>query len=136
MKILLIDDSKLQRWAVQKILTGAGHIVVQAGDGKEGLRLALEGKADVILLDMLLPLLDGPAVLDAIKKNPATAHTPVVVLTGLSEKNEAKLIDAGAAAFYQKSMLGTRTGATALLEMVSRVSAKLQAVAKPGATSA
>jgi len=122
MKILLIDDSKLQRWSLQKILAGAGYSVTSAADGEEGLRIALESAFDLILLDMMLPKLDGPAVLTALKKDATTAAVPVVVLTGLSQKNETKLMDAGAAAFYQKSELGVESGAKNLLEVVRRVS--------------
>jgi|SRR5271166_355869 len=121
MKILLVDDSKLQRFAVQRILTAAGHSVTPAADGEEGLKLARTGGHDLILLDMMLPRIDGPAVLEALKKDPATARVPVIVLTGLSQKNEARLIEAGAAAFYQKSELGVETGASALLDVVRRV---------------
>jgi len=121
MKILLIDDSKLQRWAVQRILTGAGYGVTAAADGEEGLRMAQQGPHDLILLDMMLPKVDGPAVLASLKQDAKTAATPVIVMTGLSQKNESKLMEAGAAAFYQKSELGVETGTKSLLDLIHRV---------------
>lgn len=133
MKILLVDDSKLQRWAVQHILTGAGHTVTAAADGEEGLKLAHGSGQDLILLDMILPGMAGPAVLAALKKDTTTRGIPVIVMTGLSQKNEAKLMGAGAAAFYQKSELGVETGAKALLDVVRRVfqeSSQTKAVAQ------
>jgi len=55
------------------------------------------------LLDMMLPKLSGPEVLRALKAGPETATIPVVVLTGLSQKNEDRLLEDGAAAFVEKS---------------------------------
>ena len=52
---------------------------------------------------MMLPKLSGLEVLEALKQNPLTKHIPVVVLTSLSQKNEAKLLQAGAAAYLTKS---------------------------------
>lgn len=121
MKILLVDDSKLQRVMVQRILTKAGHEVILAADGEEGLQVARQGSPDLILLDMMLPRLDGVGVLEALKKDPKMAHIPVIVMTGLSQRNEEKLKNAGAASFYQKSELGIEKGADALLQLVGRV---------------
>lgn len=133
MKILLVDDSKLQRLAIQRILAKAGHEVSLASDGEEGLQQARQALPNLVLLDMILPRMDGPAVLEALKKDPATAHIPVIVLTGLSQKNEEKLKSAGAAAFYQKSELGVEKGTEALLAIIQRV---LAAIPKAAATGA
>jgi two-component system, cell cycle response regulator DivK len=118
MKILIVDDSKFQRRALQNILEKAGYDSLQAQDGKEAVTLAREGLPDLILLDMMLPGLDGRAVLAALKNNPATSHIPVIILTGLSQKNEEKLRTAGAAAYLQKPELGLDKGAPDLLELV------------------
>ncbi len=103
--ILLIEDSKLVRIANARILTRAGYRVVVAGDGEEALSTAFHGVPDVILLDMMLPKMGGPEVLRALKQNPVTAHIPVIVLTGLSQKNEQRLRHDGAAAFLEKGNL-------------------------------
>jgi CheY-like chemotaxis protein len=120
MKILIVDDSKFQRRALQNILEKAGYDSLQAQDGKEALTLAREGLPDLILLDMMLPGLDGRAVLAALKNNPATSHIPVIILTGLSQKNEEKLRTAGAAAYLQKPELGLEQGASGLLQLVKQ----------------
>ncbi len=60
---------------------------------------------DIILLDMLLPKISGPAVLKSLKNDPTTTHIPVIVLTSLSQKNEEKLLQEGAAAYFEKSTL-------------------------------
>jgi putative two-component system response regulator len=57
----------------------------------EALSVAHESHPDLILLDMMLPKLDGPSVLRALKADPLTAQIPVAVVTGLSQKNEEKL---------------------------------------------
>jgi CheY-like chemotaxis protein len=76
--------------------------VVGGGDGYEALPLAVQCNPDVILLDMMLPKLSGLEVLRALKQDPATSHIPVIILTGLSQKNEANLRRDGAAGFVEK----------------------------------
>src|ERR1700724_889232 len=103
--VLVVEDSKLLRTNSERILKKAGYLVVTAIDGMEALTVARESRPDLILLDMMLPKLDGPSVLQALKADPATTQIPVVVVTGLSQKNEAKLLKAGAAAFLEKGSL-------------------------------
>ena len=103
--VLLVEDSKLLRTNSERILKKAGYLVVTAVDGMEALTVARESRPDLILLDMMLPKLDGPSVLQALKADPTTAQIPVVVVTGLSQKNEERLLKAGAAAFVEKGSL-------------------------------
>ena len=84
----------------------AGYHVATAVDGMGALSIAHESHPD-LLLDMMLPKLDGPSVLRALKADPLTAQIPVVVVTGLSQKNEEKLMHDGAAAFLGKDQLLT-----------------------------
>ncbi|HEX8814139.1 MAG TPA: response regulator [Terriglobales bacterium] len=132
MKILIVDDSKLQRRMLQMILEKAGYDSLQAADGKEGLRMAREGMPDLILLDMMLPGLDGRAVLNELKSNPATSPIPVIVLTGLSQKNEEKLLAAGAAAYFQKPELGLDKGAPELLDLLRQTLPGRRAIRSQG----
>jgi CheY-like chemotaxis protein len=103
--VLLIDDSKFLRRANELSLRNAGHQIITASDGEEGLRFARERKPDVIVLDMLLPKLGGADLLQALKGDPATAKIPVIILSSLPQKNEQKLVAAGAAAYLEKSSL-------------------------------
>lgn len=121
MKILLIEDSRFLRSAIEKILARAGHSVTGVADGREGLIAARTNPPALILLDMMLPGLDGTGVLKALKEDASTAHVPVLVLTGLSQRNEAKLKDAGAAAFIEKSSLNLEENADALVQSVEAV---------------
>jgi DNA-binding response OmpR family regulator len=103
MKILLIDDTRLMRRAIERALTKAGYGVISSGDGEEGLRLAAATNPNLILLDMMLPGLDGVSVLRRLKQEPSTSRIPVIVLSGLSQNNEAKLMKEGAAKYVEKS---------------------------------
>jgi CheY-like chemotaxis protein len=103
--VLVVEDSKLFRVEKEHTLRKAGYQVISAADGMEALQVAHNGHPDLILLDMLLPKLDGPSVLRELKKDPTTSQIPVVVVTGLSKKNEGKLLQDGAAAFVEKEHL-------------------------------
>ena len=103
--ILVVDDSVHLQIAFKKVLTSSGYRVELAGDGEEGLRLALSTRPDVILLDMLLPKLGGVEVLRALKADRATARIPVIALSGLPMSNEARLRRDGAISYLQKSNL-------------------------------
>lgn len=120
MKVLLVDDSKFMRLANAKELTRAGYEVFTAEDGEDALRVANESQPDLILLDMMLPKLSGPEVLKRLKANAATVSIPVIVLTSLSQKNEEKLIEAGASAYFEKAALSLDKGAGALVSAVQQ----------------
>ena len=75
---------------------------------------------DLILLDMLLPKLTGPEVLQALRSDPLTAAVPVIVLSSLPQKNEAKLKRDGATAYFEKSKLELDQSPEALVEIVQK----------------
>jgi len=124
-KILLVDDSKFLRLATERALARAGYDVSTATDGEHALEIARERMPDLILLDMLLPKMTGPDVLKALKKDPVTAGIAVVVLTGLSQKNAARLRQDGACAFLEKSEPGLDKGAEKLLAALTEIIRKL-----------
>jgi DNA-binding response OmpR family regulator len=103
MKILLIDDDKLLRRAIERTLAKAGYDLICCGDGEEGVRLAAETSPDLILLDMMLPKLPGVNVLRQLKQITSTKDIPVIVLSGLSQNNAAKLLKEGAAKYMEKT---------------------------------
>jgi CheY-like chemotaxis protein len=116
MKILLIEDSKFQRTANGRALIRAGYDVVYAVDGEEGLGAARENLPDLILLDIMLPKVSGLDVLRALKADALVKHIPVVVLSGLGQSNEAKLLKEGAAAFLMKSKESFENNSLALIQ--------------------
>ena len=132
-KILLADDSKFLRLAIERALARAGYEVISATDGEQALELAREKKPDLILLDMLLPKITGPDVLRALKKDPATKGIAVVVCTGLSQKNAARLKHDGAFAFLEKSELGLDKGCESFLEAVTGIVKRLELEVPAGA---
>lgn len=121
MKALVIDDSKFQRLAIQRALVRAGYDVATAGDGEDGLRAAGASHPDVIILDMLLPKISGIDVLRTLRREANTRTVPVIVLTGLSEKNKEKLIAEGATAFMEKSLALSNGDCGALIDLIGRV---------------
>jgi len=89
-RILLIeDDSFLVEMYTTKFEL-EGFEVISAEDGKKGLDLALQEKPEIILLDILMPKMDGFAVLEALKKDKTTLNIPVVLLTNLGQKDDVK----------------------------------------------
>ncbi len=119
--MLLIDDSKFLRRANELSLAKAGHQIVAASDGEEGLRLAREKKPDVIVLDMLLPKLGGAQLLQLLKSDALTAKIPVIVLSSLPQRNEEKLMAAGAAAYLEKSTLALEQCSSELSRTITKI---------------
>lgn len=118
--ILLVDDSAFQRVANRRLLEKAGYKVISVADGHEALEVANVNSPDVVLLDMLLQTMEGPEVLKALKINPKTARIPVIVLSSLAQRNEAKLMRDGAAGYYEKSRMSGDNG-SGLLELIHKL---------------
>jgi CheY-like chemotaxis protein len=108
--ILLVEDSKMQQLANERILRKAGYTVLNASDGEEALRIARKNIPDLILLDMLLPKLRGRDVMRALKHDPLTALIPIVIFSSLPQSNEEKLKKEGAAGYFAKQRLVGRAG--------------------------
>jgi twitching motility two-component system response regulator PilH len=104
--------------ANEKALTKAGYSVFTASDGEEALLIARARVPDLILLDMLLPKLGGLEVLQALKKSALTAAIPVIVMSSLPQKNEIKLLKAGATAYIEKSVMELDRHSESLLNIV------------------
>src|SRR4030066_466184 len=84
-RILVVDDDQNTRNLYQTILTEAGYRVVLAADGSEGLTKCQEGGYDLVLLDVMLPKMDGIALLGELKKNPPKIpNKNIYLLTNLS----------------------------------------------------
>jgi CheY-like chemotaxis protein len=91
MKVLLVDDEADIRRIASLSLSGVGGMeVAQADGGSEGIRKAREGRPDVILLDLLMPGLDGMATFRAPRDDPETSEIPVVFLTAMAMSSEVE----------------------------------------------
>ena len=84
-KILMVEDEPDIREAVQASLQSRGYQVILAADGEEGLRKLKSEKPDLVLLDIVMPKLDGWQVLKAIRDDAATRELPVLMLTANRE---------------------------------------------------
>jgi DNA-binding response OmpR family regulator len=85
MRVLVIDDEPDVLLLCRVNLQYAGHEVIEALDGQRGLELAVSTEPDLIVLDVMLPRRDGLSVLRDLAEHPATARTPVVLLTAKAQ---------------------------------------------------
>ncbi|MBD2508271.1 response regulator [Nostoc muscorum FACHB-395] len=102
--ILIVDDEEDVR-AIAKLglEMAAGWNVLTASSGKEALKVAATHKPDVILLDMMMPDMDGRATLQQLKANPATNKIPVILLTAkLQQSDRESFTDMDVAAIFAK----------------------------------
>ena len=102
--ILLIDDDQLQRDTVLTYLLAENDLELHlAGDGKTGLMLTDKIKPDLILLDWMMPEMDGLEVLRTLKSNKNTTHIPVIMITAKNTAHEVeKVSKLGAAGYLAK----------------------------------
>jgi CheY-like chemotaxis protein len=116
-RVLLAEDDRFLRRAAEARLRQHGLEVLTAADGEEALRLARAEPLDLILLDVIMPKLQGFEVLKALKQDEATARIPVIVLSNLGqERDVAQAMALGAVAFLVKAHLS-------LQDLVDRVDA-------------
>ncbi|WP_375505418.1 response regulator [uncultured Nostoc sp.] len=102
--ILIVDDEEDVR-AIAKLglEMGAGWNVLTASSGQEALNVAVNHKLDVILLDMMMPDMDGRATLQQLKANPATKKIPVILLTAkFQQSDRERFTDLDVAAIFAK----------------------------------
>ncbi len=114
--ILVVDDDPVVRSMLSRSLEQGGHAVTTVKDGHEALDLVRAEPFDVILLDVLMPGLDGYEVLDQLKKDPKLRHIPVVMVTALDDVESAvRCIELGADDYLPKPIdpivLGARINA-------------------------
>ena len=85
-KILIIEDDRFLRELIARKLKNEGYEVAEAVDGEEGLKRIKEERPDLVLLDLILPGIDGFEVLEKAKKDPETAQIPVIILSNLGQR--------------------------------------------------
>lgn len=112
-RILVIDDEEDMRYAVKIQLEANGYHVLTAGDGQEGLNLARRENPDLIILDLMLPKLDGYKVCRMLKFDRKYDAIPIVIFTARAQSDDQRLgREVGADAyiakpFEPKKLLGT-----------------------------
>ncbi len=85
-KILIIEDEKALREEIADILRFEGFEVFQSDNGKDGIGIALEQKPDLILCDIMMPIMNGTDVLKNLMKSEDTRYIPFIFITALSER--------------------------------------------------
>ena len=101
--LLLIDDSLTFREGLGRALEASGHRVITAATGEDGLRLAAAQRPRAVIVDGILPGMDGPSVIRHLRLDAALRHVPCVLLTAAKEIDaELRALDAGADAFLHK----------------------------------
>jgi CheY-like chemotaxis protein len=103
-RILLAEDDRILRKAGEVSLKKKGYDVISAVDGEDALTKALDHKPDLVLLDVMMPKMNGFDVLFALKGDPAFKHIPVIMLTNLEQPADIKrAVDGGAHSYLVKS---------------------------------
>ena len=86
--ILIVEDDKFLRELIAKKLIKEGYDIFEAADGEEGVKKIKDEKPNLILLDLVLPGIDGFEVLSRMKEDPTLAKTPVIILSNLGQKED------------------------------------------------
>ena len=95
-RILLVEDNEMNRDMLSRRLTRAGHDVLIAVDGQQGLDLARTEAPDIVLMDMSLPVIDGWEATRRLRAEPATTALPVIALTAHAmDGDQARALAAG-----------------------------------------
>lgn len=90
-RVLIIDDEDdIREVAALSLESVAGWEVIVAGSGPQGLARAIEHQPDAILLDVMMPGMDGPSTFRELRKNPATAKIPVLLLTAKVQSSDQR----------------------------------------------
>jgi CheY-like chemotaxis protein len=87
-KVLIVDDEKDTLLMLGKRLTAGGYSVITATNGKDAIALAKSQHPDIIILDILMPEMDGGEVVAELKEHPSTRSIPVILLTAILSKAE------------------------------------------------
>ncbi len=87
-RILIVDDSQPQRYLVEHLLDKDGHQVLTATSGKDAIDVAAGEQPDLILMDVVMPGIDGFKATREITRNDSTSHIPVIILSSKSDDTD------------------------------------------------
>ena len=119
--ILLAEDDRILRKAGEATLKKRGYAVIAAVDGEDALAKAREHKPDLILLDVIMPKMQGFEVLANLKTDAATRDIPVIMLSNLQDESDVrKATDAGALDYLVKSNVPLDVLAARIAEALAR----------------
>lgn len=119
-KILIVEDDPLISRMYQKMFTFEKFEVATAKNGQEGVEKATQQKPDAILLDVMMPELNGLEVLEKLKSQPETKNIPVIMLTNMSDAGDAEaFLEKGAVKYIVKSDYTPKQVADMVAEVLS-----------------
>jgi twitching motility two-component system response regulator PilH len=104
--VLIVDDSSTIRAVLGKMLTQDSHIVLKAPDGETALEMARSIGPDLIFLDIVMPGMNGFAVLRALRRDPLTQHIPIVMISGNLQATEQFYVQRFGADDFMKKPFG------------------------------
>lgn len=87
-RVLIVDDSPTETFKMTEILKKSGHSVITAGGGEEGVFLAKKEKPDLILMDVVMPGMNGFQATRQISKNPETSNIPIIIVTTKNQETD------------------------------------------------
>ncbi len=102
-RVLVVDDERMNRMLLRRALEIQGHAVAEAENGRQALDRLRQSSFDVVLLDIVMPVLDGYETLEAIKADPVLRHLPVIIISGVEEiASVVRCIEMGATDYLPK----------------------------------
>jgi two-component system cell cycle response regulator DivK len=107
-KVLIVEDNAANRLLMVDILRVHGYEVMEAKEGREGIRLARDFQPDLILLDMQMPVLDGIEAARILKSDPQTWHIKILAVTSFAMKGDRERILASGVDEYMAKPIDTR----------------------------
>jgi len=126
-KILLVEDDVDLQTIYSSRLEADGHSVLAASDGEAGLALALKELPDMIILDAMMPKIDGFDVLDMLRQTPQTEHTCIIMMTALGQDDYRKRGEAlGVNRYFVKSQVSLDDLAAAVTQTLADGAAAAQ----------
>ena len=121
-RILIVDDEEISRYVVRQQLARPGHVISEAQSGAEGLERARSERPDLICLDLMMPDLSGFEVLAALRQDPITRDTPVIVVTSQALTTEQRhRLKEFSTVLLPKSALSQERALTAMADAVRLV---------------
>jgi CheY-like chemotaxis protein len=103
MRILLVEDAPFLRYAFGRLLRLHGYEVMEANDGREALECVPEFRPQLVVTDLMMPVMDGVELIQRLRADPETARLPIVAITAdASDRTETRARQAGAVDFITK----------------------------------
>jgi two-component system cell cycle response regulator DivK len=119
-KVLVVEDNPKNMRLIKMVLVNKGYSLLEATDGEEALAVAVEGRPDLIIMDIQLPKMNGLEVTRRLRQTPGFSQVPIIALTASAmEGDRDKIIEAGCDAYVSKP-IDTRQLPEVVAEMLRR----------------